>query len=311
MKTNKTQDCCIEFSINKFMEVWGSAFSNHTHIDLLQDSTFECIVFRHSDQFFLHVTKGIEVQISLLWAKLKLSGALKTPNTPQLFQHSLDWLLLHEMSHIELKHLDFADAFGVVQRPSLKQKTFYLLSKDMRPLAPLCLEMQADHEATDVLLGPYATNDWQGLREKVLAISGMAMLIELEDTKNGADGRTHPKAATRVFQLLGHLAEMPLIRAQLDQDTSLIPREDELRDFVEEVTIPCYFDAVHLAQAAGAASIESDLGNPEDFFRDVEVAKLGNRTKCMDFKTQGAKEWNKLWCCNQLLKPMLCESFQT
>jgi hypothetical protein len=165
--------------------------------------------------------------------------------------------------------------------------------------------MQADHEATDTLLGAYSTDVWHEVREKVLAISGMMMLIELEDAKDSVKGHTHPKAATRIFQLLGHVAEMPLVRAQVEQDASLIPVEDELQAFAHEVTIPCFFDAIQLAQAAGAASIADDLGSPEDFFKDLEIAKLSDPSRYADLKTQGAREWAKLWPCNEALKPIL------
>ena len=215
------------------------------------------------------------------------------------------WLFLHELSHFTLRHFGFADVACLVQRASHTPNPMALLPPELRALAHPCLEMQADHEATDFLLGTYATIDWQGLRPKVLAASGMMVLIELEDVKNGAKGRTHPKAATRIFQLIGHLAEMPLIRAQLNQDTSLIPPADDLLAFAHEVTIPCFFDAIQLAQAAGAASIADDLGSPEDFFNDLEIVKLGDPSRYGELKTQGAQEWAKLWPVNEALKPIL------
>ncbi|WP_155846165.1 hypothetical protein [Celeribacter ethanolicus] len=133
----------------------------------------------------------------------------------------------------------------------------------------------------------------------------MMTLIELEDTKNGAKGRTHPKAATRIFQLLGHLAEIPLLQAQITQDASLIPPQDELQAFAHDVTIPCFFDAIELAQNSGATSIADDLGTLEDFFKDLEIAKLGDPSRHKDFKTLGAQEWARLWPCNEALKPIL------
>jgi hypothetical protein len=169
----------------------------------------------------------------------------------------------------------------------------------------LCLELQADHEATDLVLGQFSTENRDDLRERVLAISGMMMLIELEDAKNNVEGRTHPKAATRIFQLLGHLAEIPLIQAQVSHDVSLIPNEKELQSFAHEVTIPCFFDATQFAQAAGATSIVHNLGSPEDFFKDLEIIKLGDQSRYSDLKTQGAQEWAKLWPCNEALKTIL------
>mgnify|MGYP006914250814 CR=1 FL=1 len=228
-----------------------------------------------------------------------------------LYKGSLMWLFLHEKSHIDLGHFELTDIFGIAQRASVQSYQFEVIPQELQLLTPLCLEMQADHEATDMMLGTYSPDNSDSLRERVLAISGMMMLIEREDTKNGAEGRTHPKAATRIFQLLGHLSEMPLIKAQLNKDSSLIPDEKELQAFAHEVTIPCFFDAIRLAQTAGAMSIANDLGSPEDFFRDLEIAKLGDPSRYAELKTQGAQEWAKLWPCNEALKPILGGHFTT
>ncbi|AUQ75286.1 hypothetical protein [Phaeobacter piscinae] len=221
---------------------------------------------------------------------------------------SLTWIILHELNHIDLGHFKIFESFDLTQRSSFQREPLFT---NKFPLVPLCLEMQADHEATEALLGAYSTEDWEKLRERALVISGMMMLIELEDTNNDTTGRTHPKAATRIFQLLGHLSEMPLIRAQVHQNASLIPSEDELQAFAQEVTIPCFFDAIQLAQVASATSIESDLGSPADFFKDLEMVKLGDPTRYAELITQGAREWAKLWPCNEALKPILGGHFKT
>lgn len=218
------------------------------------------------------------------------------------------WLLLHELSHVLLGHFCVFDRFGVAQRGTVHRNCDALrpqLPKKFLELVPLCLEMQADHEATDTLLGSFSTDGWHDLCDKVVATSAIMMLVELEDTKRGIQGQTHPKAATRIFQLMGHVAEMPLVEAQLNQDASFIPTEDVLQAFAHKVTIPRFFDAVQLAETAGAASIADDLGSPEDFFMDLEIAKLGDPSRYADFKTQGAQEWAKLWPCNEALKPIL------
>lgn len=217
----------------------------------------------------------------------------------------LDWIMLHELSHFSLGHFELFDCFEIVQRSSMRSNLISTLPLKWQFLVPPCLEMQADHEATMMLLGPYSADGWQNFRQRVLAISSMMMLIELEDARNGAEGRTHPKAATRIFQLLGHLAEMPQIRAQLTQDTSHIPHQEELQTFAHEVTIPCIFDAIQLANSAGAMSIADDIGSPENFFKDLEIAKLGDPSLYSNLKTQGAQQWAELWPCNEALKSIL------
>lgn len=265
----------------------------------------ELIVSDSSDKIaIITANNGYKLQISTgFW--LALEVLITTSKCRCKITDAFEWLFLHELQHIELGHFRFNNCFGIAQRLSGMQVSLNSIPLEMRSLTPLCLEMQADHEATDILLGSYSTDSWHELREKVLAIAGMMMLIELEDAKNDAHGRTHPKAATRIFQLLGHLAEMPLVRAQVSRDASLIPSAEELQTFAHYVTIPCFLDAIQLAQAAGAASIAADLGSPEDFFKDLEIAKLGDPSRYGELKTQGAREWAKLWPCNEALKPIL------
>lgn len=264
--------------------------------------------------FALNISNDFFNGIFAFWESFQLlqrdsSNSSFDKELKQYLNLSFRWLILHELSHVDLGHFKLADSFGVAQRSTMKPEPLGRLPTDLRPLAQPCLEMQADHEATEMLLGAYTSNGWEELRSNALAISGMMMLIEREDIKNGLEGRTHPKAATRIFQMLGHLAEMPLVRAQVDQDASLIPSENDLQAFAHEVTIPCFFDAVELANASGAPSIVNDLGSPEDFFKDLEIAKLGDPSRYADLKTQGAQERAKLWPCNESLKPILGSHF--
>ncbi len=264
-------------------------------------SEFKAELCKSGGCFTLSVGAGITEALATL--ETKQHEDIKPQRAAVHLRPSLSfaWLLLHELCHISLHHFKVAERFGLVSR-STDTNTINLDS----PAAALkCIEMQADHEASSLLLEDYSPGDWQELRQQAMAIAGMMILIELEDTKNRSDNQTHPKAATRIFQLLGHLAEMPLIQAQIEKDASLIPSKDELQAFAHEVTIPCFFDALQLAQAANAAFISDDLGSPEDFFKDLEIAKLGDPSRYGELKTQGAQEWAKLWPCNEALKPIL------
>ena len=291
--------------------------SEDVHLEVTSDHMFWAQLEKRANHFRLRVSSSMLTNTLEFWENLattKHSPAKGQPlSSASRSMHllSLSWFVLHELSHINLGHFKLRNQFGVVHRKSEDFDSPELLPTAFRGNVIACLEMQADHEATETLLGVYSSNNWQELREKVLAISGMMILIEIEDTRNGAEGRTYPKAATRIFQLLGHLSEMPLIKAQLNKDPSFILDENEVQSFVREVTIPSFLDAFQLAQAAGATHIESDLGSPENFFKDMEIAKLGKPSHYADLKTQGAQEWAKLWPCNEALKPILGGHFMT
>ena len=235
----------------------------------------------------------------------------------------------HRIAHIELNHFDLlgdfqisetpnAPVFGIARRADLQLGSMLKLPVEMRTATPQCLELQADHDAADLLLEAYSTEGWEDLRCKITAISGMMMLIERADAQYNEASLTHPKAATRIFQLLGHVTEMPLIRAQVKAkqagakavDPDDIPSADEIQAFGRAVTLPCFFDAVYLARVVEADTIRADLGDPADFFQDIATAKLATPDQLSQLKTSGAREWAKLVLINDRLKPLQAGQYE-
>ncbi|WP_424978110.1 hypothetical protein [Leisingera sp. S232] len=294
----------------------------------VQDAAFWAFVEREDDGFVLQISTGMVEQAEQLWAAacsddvfLAGAGQRFASDAEQMAYQSLSWLIQHELHHIILNHFDLIDSFriaetrnaprfGLTRQSKVKPAPLIKLPAELRPHVPLCLELQADHDAAEIELGAYSSEDWKNLRHRVTAISAMMMLIEREDAKNGETGITHPKAATRIFQLLGHVTEMPLIPAQLHArqqglpaiDPAHSPSKDEINAFGRQVTIPSFFDAVSLARVAGADSISIDLGEPEDFFRDIQIAKAADPSRFADLRTAGARQWAELVLKNEELK---------
>ncbi|GAA6176975.1 hypothetical protein [Sulfitobacter pacificus] len=176
------------------------------------------------------------------------------------------------------------------------------------------LELQADHDAIELVLDAYSADEWQSLRARIICVAAMMMLIEREDAAlSGKPSGSHPKAATRIFQLLGHVMIMPLIPAQQIAiangydaiDPNDLPSDEEQSAFNHEVFIPAFFDAVNLARISGASSIRDDLGDYEDFFADVQIAQSGDVSTFSDLKTVGAREWANLVLFNDTVKTLL------
>ena len=181
--------------------------------------------------------------------------------------------------------------------------------EDWHKIAP-CLELQADHDALEMMLDDYSMAKWGDIRIQAASIAAVIVLIERDDAENGIEHYTHPKAATRIFQLLGHLAEMWSIPAHVkanargeqtirDED---LPPQVEVQAFSNEVVLPVFWDAVALAEAAHAKSIIVDLGSPEDFVSDIGLAKLGRWDELV---TVGANEWATLKDVNEAILPLL------
>lgn len=226
---------------------------------------------------------------------------------------ALEWLILHELCHANWEHFEVLDGVpilnlltrGVVHAPTLDAAQ----SEDWPKITP-CLELQADHEALEMILDDYSMAKWGDLRIQAASIAAVIVLIERADAENGIEHYTHPKAVSRIFQLLGHVAEMWSIPAHAKakaRDEQAVRDEDlppqvEVQAFSSQVVLPVFWDAVALAEAAEAKSIIADLGSPEDFFADIGRAKLGQWDELV---TVGAKEWATLKDVNEAILPLL------
>lgn len=232
--------------------------------------------------------------------------------------HALDWLILHEIQHAELGHFGLLKRRPVLHLVSRSGIIAYPQNGIPKPLwhkvAP-CIELQADHDAIELMLGNYSIWEWEELRAKIASISAVMILIAKTDDDNAIEHSTHPKAATRIFQLLGHVTEMWSLpahaKAKARNETVIckddLPSDEEKQLFSKEVILPAFWDAVALAEVAEAKSIISDLGSPEDIFADIARAKLGHWDELV---TVGAKEWAKLKNANNLILPLL-QKFQS
>ena len=298
-------------------------------IEIIAGEAFYAGVTRSGAQHIIQISEGLVERIEGLWVDASrdktFAAGIGVPfsvEPEQMAYNSLVWLFLHEFQHIELNHFGLlgnsqisetpdTPVFGIARRADRQLGSMLRLPAEMRVATPQCLELQADHDAADLLLEAYSTEGWEDLRCKITAISGMMMLIERADAKYNDASLTHPKAATRIFQLLGHVTEMPLIRAQVKAkqvgakavDPDDIPSADEIQAFGRAVTLPCFFDAVNLARVVEADTIRADLGDPADFFQDIATAKLVASDQLSRLKTSGAREWAKLVSINDRLKP--------
>ncbi|MCV6576549.1 MAG: hypothetical protein OIF58_12500 [Cohaesibacter sp.] len=225
----------------------------------------------------------------------------------------VDWIILHELQHLELGHFELLNGvptLHLISRSKRSSNPINGLPKELWHKVEPCLELQADHDAIDFMLDRYSTDGWQEIRAKATSIAAAMVLIEKIDTENGIKHSTHPKAATRIFQLLGHLTEMWSLPAHIDAQNcdektvpkGVLPSEEEQHAFGKEVILPTFWNAVALAEKAEAKTIIDDLGSPEDFFADVARAKFGQWDK---LKTTGSKEWAELKNTNEAILPLL------
>lgn len=216
---------------------------------------------------------------------------------------STKWITLHERAHIELGHfsiLEGVPTFNLISKSGKSQVQEPDLPRALWDKVERCLELQADHEALEEMMGTMGVSDWAELRITIASIAAVMVVIEKADAENPNLSETHPKAATRIFQLLGHVNDMWSIGASLNADD--LPDAERIQAFAKEVILPAYFDAIEMARSSQATSFIEDLGDPEIFFADIAHAKLGNWDQ---LQTIGAQEWAELKDANEQILPLV------
>lgn len=315
-------------ALRQHNELIGEVFPVLPRLDAHDDLDFWALVERDHNRLVIRLGGGVVTAVETLWNtaftdNTFLAGAssLFVADKADVIHVSLVWLMLHELQHVTLGHFDLlgqdyvaethrARRFALVSQAPAKPDPLAGIDRRDRHRVEPCLELQADHDAIEMVLDAYSPDEWPSLRARVAAVSAMMMLIEREDAKLVQGHSSHPKAATRIFQLLGHVTEMPTIPAQLKAasrsadriDSADLPSEEEQSAFNREVVLPAFFDAVHLASVAEADTIRSDLGEAADFFGDIQIAKLGDAGAFANLKTVGARQWADLMAFNEVLK---------
>ncbi len=319
MRTPHLNDALL-VALKQYQELTGKPFPVIPSLDLHDDSGFWALAELDRDRFVIRVGGGVVPALTSLWTKAFGDDDFLTgvsfpfdADKADAIHVSLVWLIFHEMQHFELGHFCFMGCsflsetehgkrFALLSRSVTKPSPIDGLGEVTKAMVPLCLELQADHEAAELVLDAYSADEWPSLRARVAAIAAMMMLIEREDSKLATPHTSHPKAATRIFQLLGHVVEMPIILAHrkaiirgMDVGAPIeLPSQDEQNAFNREVSIPAFFDALNLARISGADSIKHDLGEAEIFFQDVKIAKLEDVSGYTKLQTVGANQWAEL-----------------
>lgn len=319
--------------LSRYAERVGEVFPVPAKISPIEDNTFWAVGYPVGDGLQLDVTTGALDRIQAVWSKaLALSDTLPPEQQIALLGHpdhalemSLSWLLQHELNHHAIGHFAYLDGMGlaegnspyglgVVQRTGKqrKPKPHGLTERELADVH-MCLELQTDHDAIDIMLGAYSSENWPLFRYYATCILVVMFIIEAEERRLDEPLRHHPLAATRLFQLIGHLVELPTIPAikraydeKLDHlPAEYLPTADELVAYRSEVVAPVMAASQIIAEACGIPDAWNDVGSAEDMFADLDAIILDQASTPSDFKTKGAKQWAELKSINtDLLKKL-------
>lgn len=301
-------EIALKAALSQYRKKMGKEFPYLPSLDIYNDAVFWALAELQGEHLSIRVGGGVVPILKNLWEDVFTNADLifgdEIPflsDKVSALDMSLMWLIFHEMHHAALGHFELIHGtpFHLVSRVNRETAQLEDIPIEMHCKIAPCLELQADHDALEMMLDGYSSGKWDRIRTQVVSIVAVMILIEQADERDGDSSSTHPQAATRIFQLLGHVVEMWSIPAHAQANArgkdrireTELPSEEEKQAFSKEVILPAFWGAVALAEVAGAKSIVADLGSPEVFFEDIGRAKLGQWDELV---TVGAKEWAEL-----------------
>lgn len=269
---------------------------------IVEDDSFWAFAERRKDaSLILTLSTGTAQHLLSIWTKAGHDDPYA------MAADGLCWLLLHELMHERLNHFDLIGGMNEARVPmELVARSASPRSAAVSMDVRRCLEMQADHDALDHMLGAYDPERWQDVRRRSDAIAAVMMLIEQASPEAGTALSTHPRATTRLFQMIGHVSEMPTILAHARAamrgastiDAADVPSEADSRRYAQDVCLPVLEQARALAMLTGAQLAIADLESLDLFVDDLNTARYAADLEQAAFVTRGAREWAELMRIN-------------
>ena len=309
-------------------------FPDNPKFELCDDEKFFANAFIDDEgHYVVEVSTGCVANIEELWKLawpsailiddegnrvLDIDGSKLTME--RLIHLSLSWLVLHELMHIRLGHLELLDVASLVETEncvrndaSPKNILAAALNEHLEPqekprLRP-CLELQADNEATEIMFGTYGESEWGRFRIEASAIFVVMALMERAEETLGLEEsqRTYPKVATRFFTLFAQLFQYWLYPgAELDAGdgetfvrTARKPEGEDFQRYMKFVLALTVNDIVQIALWAQAKTFLIDLGEDAGLFKDLfEIQYAPNLSKAK-LATNAARQWRELLPVNE------------
>lgn len=291
-------------------------------------SDFYARVYPLADGLGIDASTGVVEHLEQIWDKaLALSDTMPPERKIELLGRpshvvdmSLRWLMQHELNHFAIGHFKVTGAAGLLEAATTSRSADEAVeshttapglhvSPEDQALAPLCLELQADYDATEIVLGAYSPQNWDLFRYYAICIVAVILIIEREERLHSSPSETHPKAATRLFMLLAYLTELPFIPAYKRAHReglevlpeSYLPPAHEIEGFRNDVVEPVFATSQLLAEATDVPTVWNDLGGADALFDDIETVLANGHDEPGAFRTEAAKQWAKLKPTNDRL----------
>lgn len=306
-------------ALARYVLIMGEAFPMTVRLTPLVSDEFVALARTDGDGMEVIVSTGAVDAVTALWHDaMALSDSLdeqlqlNVGDVDQAIEASMTFLMLHELHHGMIGHLELVGPTGIsetqlpvglgfTRRASAKPSVLDGYSKEQTLAIRRCIELQADHDALEILLGYYRFERNEVVRFYMATAMAVMILIDQQDQALD-DERTHPKSATRIFQLFGSLATLWQPRPKSGWEA---PDDDEIVAFHAEVVAPAVSDAIILASAAGIAPIVASLEDADALFDDMRMVQEPDKHDLSKLKTEGAREYAELLPDNALAIQLL------
>lgn len=316
----------MEAALERYAERVEEPFPYPVQLRTVCSDEFFAVVYPSEQGITVDASEAVEALLAQTWDKcLELSDQLPSDTQIALLgaaDHVVDvglrWLMQHEINHAAIGHFKLSGASGLVEgrgsqtlniakRIQTEGSQIIGITKRDQSLISLCLELQADHDATEIVLGYYSGENHLLFRYYATCIALVIFVIEKVDREAGDEQISHPRASTRLFMLLAFLAELPWIpayrrahREELDHiPPEYLPSDAEMKMYSSEVMGPVFSACEIISEAVGLSNIMNELGGADAFFSDIEAAALRGASEPQVFKTPCGKQWAELKPLNQ------------
>ena len=300
--------CVFATALDRYARVMEEDYPGAVHLTVKTYDGFQALAVPDGDGVRIIVSSGVVDAVKMSWQGIiaeqhtaKDGHRLNAGDIDQAIDASLEFLILHELHHHYLEHFKLSGpsgiaetslhaGFGLTSRDDPEPSGMDHLSAEQRRLYRRCMELQADHDAMEVLFDAWSLEGWDVLRFYAAAVFVVMVLIEREE-RCSEDQSNHPKATTRMFQMLGFLARLWV---PFTQHSGISPSQTDLAAYHREVIVPALADAMLIADIVNPGQADRAFGTIEDFLADLDRIQDLQLSDLSELKTPGAHEYAEL-----------------
>lgn len=315
----KILNYALDNALARYANIVGEPFPCVPIRSFIESEVFIAIAIPDGESVKIRVSTGVVDALKNLWQKaIKLSDTLPEENrfnvehVDYAVDTSLTWLMLHELHHHAAGHLKLVGSAGISEtilqsnlgltsRSSHKPSKLKSMSKSQTLSILRCFELQADHEALELMIDGYSDEGWQYVRFYMTCAIAVMVLIDKHD-QDYDNERTHPAAATRTFQMFGVMA---MRWKPASADNRDIPNDDEVESFYRAVVAPAVTDYSILARAIRAKAIIYSQQDVDDLLSDIKTLGEISDPNLKKYRTDGGREYASLMPTNKKVLELL------